>query len=384
MASLLSRPSRWSGRTRLAVACGLTPWLPTGAFALTEPTPTLAHCAEIGASTDRLVCYDKMAGRAPAPIEPPAKEPLAAQTTPTTPPTPTQKASSLAATDAPVKLPGGTAPSDSLLSRYWELEPSDKRGIFNFVGYEPNYILPLHYTSRINRRPFSPTQAVVQQPALEHGEAAFQLSLRTKLAQDLPYVGGDLWAAFTQVAFWQIYNGGDSRPFRNTDYQPELIYIRPTPLNFQNLPLGIKWRYSQFGLAHQSNGQTDPLSRSWNRVYLGAGFERGDFSLIAKWNQRLNEPISSDNNPDLVEKRGRYDFRFNWAHGLKTASLRFRTNFANTRDGSVQLEYTYPIFRDQPNGLRYYLQVFSGYGETLTDYNFSQTSVGLGVTFLQF
>jgi phospholipase A1 len=30
------------------------------------------------------------------------------------------------------------------------------------------------------------------------------------------------------------------------------------------------------------------------------------------------------------------------------------------------------------------VQAFRGYGETLTDYNFRQTSLGLGVTFLQF
>lgn len=378
MAILLTPLPGWSGRTRLAIACGLTPWLPVAAFAQAEPTPTLTHCAQIGAATDRLVCYDKLAGRAPVPTTPKSTENIAAQ------PSAKPQDSALAATGAPVTLPGGNAASGSLMSRYWELDPSDKRGTFNLVGYEPNYILPLHFNSRINQTPHSPTQATVRQPALQREEVAFQLSVRSKLAQDLPYIGGDLWAAYTQVAFWQLYNGGDSRPFRNTDYQPELTYIRATPLKFQNLPFDIKWRYSQFGIAHQSNGQTDPLSRSWNRVYLGAGFERGDFSLITKWNQRLNENIVSDNNPDLIEKRGRYDFQFNWAHGLQTASVRFRTNFSNTSDGSVKLEYTYPVFRDQPNGLRYYVQVFRGYGETLTDYNFSQTSLGLGVTFLQF
>ncbi|MEP7099505.1 MAG: phospholipase A [Burkholderiales bacterium] len=34
--------------------------------------------------------------------------------------------------------------------------------------------------------------------------------------------------------------------------------------------------------------------------------------------------------------------------------------------------------------MRWFVQGFSGYGETLTDYNFRQTSIGAGVTFLQF
>jgi len=33
---------------------------------------TLEHCLEIGAPADRLACYDKAMGRAPAPAAPPA------------------------------------------------------------------------------------------------------------------------------------------------------------------------------------------------------------------------------------------------------------------------------------------------------------------------
>jgi phospholipase A1 len=245
-------------------------------------------------------------------------------------------------------------------------------------------VLPIHYTSRINRNPQSPTQAVVAQPDYRREEAKFQLSLRTKLAQDLILPGGDLWVAFTQQAMWQIYNGADSKPFRNTDYQPEATYVLPTSQGLRQLPFGWQWRFTQVGLAHQSNGQSDPLSRSWNRVYLGAGFDRGNWSLTARVNQRLNESATTDNNPDLVSYRGRGEFQLNWTNGLHTASLLYRSTLTSARYGALQFEWTYPFFRDQPNGLRWFVQGFSGYGETLTDYNFRQTSLGLGVTFLQF
>ena len=347
------------------------------ALAQTAEAPTLESCSAIGASTDRLACYDKLAGRAAAPTVPPAQETLpTAAAAPST--------SLLAPTGA--TLPDSAEPKaqTTLMSKYWELEPADKRGIFNFVGFRPNYVLPIHITSRINRSPQSPTQATVTQPDYRREEAKFQLSLRTKLAQDVLLPEADLWVAFSQQVMWQVWNGKDSKPFRNTDFEPEAIYIVPTPKGWRELPLGWQWRYTQIGLAHQSNGQSDPLSRSWNRVYLGAGFERGDWSLTTRLTQRLNEPLATDNNPDLVTFRGRSETQLTWAHGLQTASLLYRSTLKGLKYGALQFEWTYPIYKDQPNGLRWFVQAFRGYGETLTDYNFRQTSFGAGVTFLQF
>jgi phospholipase A1 len=359
----------------------LTLAAPLGALAQADAAPTLKACAEIGAAADRLACYDKLAGRAAAPTEPTAQQaaPGVVATAVVAPST-----SLLAPTNGALADTPGARRETGLLSKYWELDAADKRGIFNFVGYQPNYVLPIHVTTRINRAPQSPTQAAVQQPAYRREEAKFQLSLRTKLVQDVPLIGGDFWVAFTQQAMWQIYNGADSKPFRNTDYQPEAIYIVPTAPTLRDLPFGWQWRYTQLGLAHQSNGQSDPLSRSWNRVYLGAGFERGPWSFTARYNQRLNEDLATDNNPDLVSYRGRGEFQLNWAQGLHTASLLYRTSLRNANFGALQAEWTYPIYKDQPNGLRWFVQVFRGYGETLTDYNFRQTSIGAGVTFLQF
>ncbi len=333
-----------------------------------EPETPLTHCAEIGPSADRLTCYDKLAGRAPPP-------PVAEGSS---------TSSQLAQKNAPVPAANGERAASSLLSRYWELDDEDKRGTFNFTGYKPNYVLPVHKTSRINRGPQSPTQAEVSRPDYRTVEAKFQLSLRTKVAQDFGLPNADVWLAFTQQAMWQIWNGKDSKPFRNTDYEPELIYVVPTPKGLRNLPFGWQWRFGQVALAHQSNGQSDPLSRSWNRVYLGAGFEKGNLSLTTRLLHRLKEDVETDNNPDLIGYRGRGEFQLNWTPGIATASLLYRSTLKSTHFGATQLEFTYPVMRDAPNGLRWYLQAFSGYGETLTDYNFRQTSVGAGLTFLQF
>jgi phospholipase A1 len=346
-----------------------------------ELLPALERCAAIGAEADRLACYDKAMGRAPAAAVAPASG-AGPDGKPAESPSTTLLAPSGGA------LPDADRPADetppSFLANYWELEPQTKRGRFNFLGYRVNYVLPAHVTSRINRAPQSPTQAVVELPDYKREEAKFQLSLRTKIAQDLLIEQADLWVAFTQQATWQIWNGKDSKPFRNSDYEPEISYVVPTGERLRRLPLGVQWRYTQLALVHQSNGQSDPLSRSWNRVSLAAGFEHGDWSLISRWNHRLGEDPSTDNNPDLLNYRGRGEFQLNWTAGKQASALTYRTSLRDTRYGALQFEWSYPVFRDQPNGLRWYVQAFRGYGETLTDYNFRQTSIGAGLAFLQF
>jgi len=387
------RPAKPSGA--LALLALLAPPVFAQVEAPPPAIPDLEKCAAIGAAADRLACYDKAMGRAPAPTTPPAYAQNPAGGAPKSAPEALQKeneksepqsSSLLAPKDAAVSVAAEAQQQEtpSLLSRFWELGAKDKRGVFNFVGYKANYVLPLHWTSNINRSPQSPSQTPVELPNYKREEAKFQLSLRTKLMQDVLLPGADLWAAYTQQAFWQIWNGKDSKPFRNSDYEPELIYIVPTPEGVMNLPFDWKWRYTQLGLAHQSNGQSDPLSRSWNRINLAAGFEHGDWSVIARLLRRLKEDPATDNNPDLVSYRGRGEFQVNWAHGKSTAQLLYRTTLKDAKYGALQFEYTYPVFSDQPNGLRWYLQLFHGYGETLTDYNFRQTSVGMGFSFLQF
>lgn len=353
----------------------------TPVVAADAEVPTLEKCAAIGPAADRLACYDLLAGRAPTPPVPSAAPLTAEPAAGSVPaPVPTSKLAPKDAAEAVAATPDG---SGSLLSKYWELDASDKRGVFNLTGYRTNYVLPLRVTTDMNRAPASPTQEAVSLPNYRRIEAKFQVSLRTKVLQDVGLPGGDLWLAFTQQANWQVWNSADSKPFRNSDYEPEAIYVVPTAPSWRTLPLGWQWRFSQLALAHQSNGQSDPLSRSWNRVYLGAGIERGDWSLTSRIAHRLKES-SDDNNPDLVSYRGRADFVLGWNSGLHSASLLYRTTLRDGKTGALQFEWSYPVFRDQPNGVRWMVQAFSGYGETLTDYNFRQSSLGLGVSFMQF
>lgn len=232
----------------------------------------------------------------------------------------------------------------------------------------------LHYTSSINRTQGNPNYRPL--------EAKLQISLRAKVARDLFLPGADLWFAYTQQSLWQLWNRAESSPFRSTDHQPEAIYVLPVPPDLAALPFGWRTRMLQLGLVHQSNGQGDPLSRSWNRVYLGLGLENGPFSLQIRANQRLKTQ-GQDDNPALTDYLGRTEISLLWSAAPTSLRLTRRTNLNPMHNGSWQLDLTHPVFADKPTGLRWYAQFFSGYGETLLDYNHRQNSIGLGLALFQ-
>lgn len=348
-----------------------------------------AQCTAEADANKRLACYDALFGKAGASPAPAATAP--ATVTPSSPAADSTgaAATSSAATSAPAdtaqrerEWPQGLLVS-TLFDKTWELTPATKRGTFVVRTYLPNFVLPLHYTSSINVAPSSPTHpAGTAQTNYRPLEAKLQISLRAKVAEDLGLPGADLWLAYTQRSMWQVWNPQESSPFRSSDYQPEAIYVIPVPEKMGTLPGG--WRMAQLGLTHQSNGQSDPLSRSWNRVYGAAAFDHGEFGLTARVNQRLHESAAHDDNPDLVDYIGNTEITASWLPGVATSTLTWRTKPGSWRRGSLQMDWTYPVNKAQPAGLRWYAQLFTGYGETLLDYNHYQTSLGVGLTLFQF
>jgi phospholipase A1 len=204
----------------------------------------------------------------------------------------------------------------SELSRFWELESGSSCPTFGLRSFHPT-TASVAVGDRVDRQPQSanPINSVTTPFDYQRREMRLSLSVRTKLASGLFTPAGgtlrdSLWAAYTQQSYWQVFNSGLSRPFRSTDHLPELIYVYPTTLQ---LPAGWLWRYSGLGLAHQSNGQSDPLSRSWNRAYLMAGFEKGErFNAQVRLWQRLPEHGAQDNNPDISRYIGRGDLTLAW------------------------------------------------------------------------
>ena len=207
-------------------------------------------------------------------------------------------------------------------------------------------------------------------------ETKMQVSFKSKIAEDLFKSRADLWFGYTQKSDWQIYNQGRrSAPFRNTDYEPEIFITQPVR---SKLPFGGRLRMIGAGFAHQSNGQSRPESRSWNRVYAMAGMEWGRLTVIPRvWTRVFDEKGGKNDNPDLADYMGYGDlklqYRFNDKKNL-SATLRYNPR---TGYGAAEAAYTFPI-KGKLQGI---VRGFHGYGESLIDYNHKQNGIGFGLMF---
>lgn len=262
----------------------------------------------------------------------------------------------------------------SRMMRRWELDDATHGGLFRIRAYNPIYALPARWSSSPNEHPESPTLGAPENPdRLDDIEAKFQFSLKTKLWDNLIGGNGDVWAGFTQQSNWQAYNSLESEPFRETNYAPEVFTSWRTGLKLA----GLRWQMINFGFVHQSNGESEPFSRSWNRVYALLGFERGPWQLYVRPWLRVEEE-ERDDNPDIENFLGHGDVRLKWSRNKHDLGLLARWAPGENR-GALQFDWHYPLVGD----LKAYLQVFHGYGETLIDYNHRQTTIGLGVSLVQ-
>jgi len=299
----------------------------------------LADCAKLPNAEDRLACYDKLANRQPPPEE---------------------------------------TSRTAYLTRSWRLGPNDAgvRRLADIATYRPNYIL-LRYTSRPNLEPRSPSTGRAPLTDLNKTEIAVQASFKTELIsrEAFSHLGMDtvrLWFAYTQGMAWQAFNHGESRPIRETDYEPELILT----LGTRNTGNGFK--LVNLGFSHQSNGLDQLEHRGWSRLYAQGGWDWQRFSLLARAWHVVNE--SDDDNPNIRRFMGSGDvvLRYESSAGYVTSSL-LRHNFSTGR-GLAQLDWATPLSRAL-GGLKFHAQLSTGYGATLLDYNHRQWTAGIGVSF---
>ncbi|MDO4223728.1 MAG: phospholipase A [Acinetobacter sp.] len=266
-------------------------------------------------------------------------------------------------------------PNTSYLDQHWELSENSKLGTWNLRSYQPVYVFPVFATTNRNLYPKSPNPAntVTERQNLQSYESKFQVSFKTKAIENLIGNNGDVWLGYTQSSRWQVYNGEESRPFRETNYEPEAQLIFRTNYDI----LGLNARLLGVGFNHQSNGRSDPFSRSWNRIIFSLGLEKDNFAMIIRPWVRVGSDSENDN-ADIANYMGRGDLTALYKHNDYNYSLMLRHSLKGGADahGAVRADWTFPI----RGKLRGHVQAFHGYGESLIDYNHRSTYFGVGVS----
>ena len=233
---------------------------------------------------------------------------------------------------------------------------------FNLYPYKKNYLLPATYTlNEIEGR--------------NKIETAFQISVEKPISHNFFGFDESIGAAYTQKSFWQTAK--HSSPFRETNYEPE-VYVQ---FPYKDSEVFKAYKVS---LIHSSNGRNNLESRSWNRVYLEGYFQFSNLFLIPKIWYRIPEEASEDDNPDIEDYYGKGELTFLYAYKKHTFELMLRNNLElnSQNKGAAELNWTFPLpeFLSTKNSYGL-LQLYSGYGNSLIDYDREINKIGLGIAF---
>lgn len=249
------------------------------------------------------------------------------------------------------------------------------------LPHRPNYVFPVSWQHRPNDAPADLMhQKISDDPTATHGEyqrfeTVFQISVKYQIASGLLGKYSRLDAAYTNRSFWQSYNSDLSRPFRETNHEPELILSWATQNKYID--------YFSLGVNHHSNGQSGHLSRSWNRIIFATGAVFPVGVLQGKYWYRVPEKSKKDpnsprgdDNPDITHYLGHGELTFVYAMGRNNLSVLVRNNLKTSDNkGALELNWSFPI-NQRVKGL---VQYFDGYGDSLIDYNHRQQRLSVGI-----
>lgn len=211
--------------------------------------------------------------------------------------------------------------------------------------------------------------------------ARFQLSFKYRMLDPdglparwfAPLTG--LHFSYTQTSLWDLDE--DSAPFRDTSYRPALFWQGALPGKGLT-PAMLRW-----GLEHESNGRDGDSSRSID-VFFAQPVWQTTFvdGRTLTFAPKFHAYLDKSDNRDIHRYRGFADWNLRYGREdgwMLSARLR-----RGTAGGSAQFDLSYPLRAPlfARTGSFVHLQVFSGYGQTLLEYDVRknpQVRLGLSI-----
>lgn len=204
------------------------------------------------------------------------------------------------------------------------------------------------------------------------------------------HIHWNLYFAYSHKAFWQIYDAGNSRPFREHNYNPEFFLEWDNELRFDHIRLGL--------IEHESNGEklrysatADPVnfSRTWNRVYV---YGRKSVHSLVNLGIKFWIVTDSDDpedgsfivdNSDIQQYMGNGEFYAELGRSPYIISVMLRQGWKSGTE-TIQLDGRFPLseltgWTDK--GIDVFVQLFAGYGDSLIDYDRKIKRLSFGVAF---
>ncbi len=238
------------------------------------------------------------------------------------------------------------------------------QSLYNIKAHNANYFLPI--SARVDNGEYADTGSGDTAHSAKQVETEFQVSIKYDISANLFGLNEIYTVAYTQKSFWQLYE--ESAYFRESNYNPEAFVTFPIS-EVDNLDF---LKALRVGFAHQSNGRGGIEERSWNYFYATTYFQYKylftELKLWSSWDSAL------EYNPNLLDYLGYGHIKFSLPYKKHIVQLKLRSAFNGHY--AAELNYTYPLLgRDD---LFLYVKGFSGFGESLIDYDKHVDKIGFG------
>ena len=256
-----------------------------------------------------------------------------------------------------------------LINRIEKVRTEEKDHL-SLIQYRENYLVYSSLRHGVNQEPVD-SAFPDETHSFRDYELQFQLSFMVPVWVNMFDQPLSLYGAYTNRSFWQFFDAEDSRPFRETNHEPELWLSWDYDLKAGDFRAPMIW----LGFRHQSNGQYVSMSRGWNRMYVQTFFAWHNWSSSLSYWERIREGAPEDERFDYEKFIGNGEFRLDYTFEKSELGMIYSYSFAGFDYGSVTLQYSHAM----AGALDLYVRYFYGYGESLIDIEYLSNTISVGV-----